>query len=123
MPAPALPAWPRSTDPLAHPSASDSGRRAQPAPVRGRTYGGSAPLGAGQLTVALPESDPLENSGSLTGHILAHGRADRPEPRSSTTKVLAIGLVLLFLLVAVGLLAATAAGDAVSGLFGGFVDD
>lgn len=61
----------------------------------------------------------LENTGSLTGHILAQGRMDRPAPRSDMTKMLVLGLILLTIALVVGLLAATVAGDAIKGLFGG----
>ena len=61
----------------------------------------------------------LENTGSLTGHILAQGRIDQPAPRSNLTKMLILGGVLLAIALVVGLLAATVAGDAIKGLFGG----
>jgi hypothetical protein len=70
----------------------------------------------------MPAGNPLENSGSLTGHILSQGRADGPAPKSNTAKVLLVGAVLLAVLVAIGLIAATVAGDAVTDLFGGIID-
>lgn len=72
--------------------------------------------------MAVSGGGSLENSGSLTGHILAQGRADSAAPTSNNAKVLVIGLVLLGLLVLVGLLAATMASDAVSNLFGRFMN-
>ncbi|HYN93780.1 MAG TPA: hypothetical protein VES42_08015, partial [Pilimelia sp.] len=88
----------------------------------GTTYGGPGGYGAGQLTMALPGGDPLENSGSLTGHILSQGRVDAPATRSSTTKVIVIGLLMLVVLVAAGLIAATVAGDALTDLFSGLIN-
>jgi hypothetical protein len=147
VPAPALPQWPQSTNPTAPgvnaarpappPPISPAARREAPAGAApatspeygqwardqrpGTTYGGATPLGAGQTTTAFPAGSPLENSGSLTGHILASGRADGPTPKSNTAKVLLIGLVMLAVLVLAGLLAATLAGDVVSDVFGGLI--
>lgn len=83
-----------------------------------RAYQPPSRPGGGQLAMAVSSS--LENSGSLTGHILSQGRADAPAARRNTTKVLLFGLVLLVLLVVMGLITASMAGDAVSDLFGGF---
>jgi hypothetical protein len=63
----------------------------------------------------------VENSGSLTGHILAQGWSDAPVPPASTTKVVAVLLVGLGILVAVGLLVVFAVGDAFSSLFDGLL--
>jgi hypothetical protein len=74
------------------------------------------------MTMAFPPGNPVETSGSLTGHILAQGTVDGPTPRSNTTKVLVVGAVLLAVLVLIGLAAATVAGDAVTELFNGILD-
>jgi hypothetical protein len=126
VPAPALPSWPQSTNPTAHGGYAPP---PEPAPLpdqvgwgrdeRGTTYGGPAGVGS---TMSMPGGGQLENSGSLTGHILAQGRADGPAPRSNTAKVLLIGAVLLVVLVLIGLLAATVAGDAVTDMFSGILD-
>lgn len=71
--------------------------------------------------MALPPGHALENSGSLTGHILSQGRADEPTPKSNTGKILLFGLLMLGLLILIGLVAATVAGDLVSDLFGGIL--
>ena len=62
-------------------------------------------------------TSPLETSGSLTGHILSQGYADRPTPKTRTAKVIVIGLVILGVLVLFGVLFATVANDIVTGLF------
>jgi hypothetical protein len=80
----------------------------------GTTYSGQ---GAGQMTMMVGGGNPLESSGSLTGHILAQGEADRPTPKSRTAKVIVIGAVLLGVLVVAGLLAATFASDTVKDIF------
>jgi hypothetical protein len=91
-----------------------------PRPRRaGTTYGGTDAPGAGEMTMALPGGDPLENSGSLTGHILAQGRADAAQPESNTAKVVLVGILLLVTLIVIGLVAAIVAGDTVNNLFGG----
>jgi hypothetical protein len=131
VPAPALPSWPQSTSPTMHggyhPPPPQSAPPAEPErwgrDERGTTYGGPGGLGAGSMTTAMPAGNPVENSGSLTGHILSQGRADGPAPKSNTAKVLLIGAVLLAALVVIGLIAATVAGDAVSDMFGGVLDN
>lgn len=90
----------------------------------------TAPPGGGQagvyrasgkpepMTTALPGSGE-EDSGSLTGAVLARGRADRPDPGSharTTFIVLAIaGIVVVLALF--GLVIAEATGDVVNTLF------
>ena len=108
-----------------------SGRPGQPA-----TYGtpttpvdpvpGSVPQQRGEGTIygtggypsietTMPVSDPLENSGSLTGHILAQGWYDAPvEQRRSNFKVVVAMLAVLGLLVTVSLIFVFTAGDAVT---------
>ncbi|HET8681810.1 MAG TPA: hypothetical protein VFM54_08040 [Micromonosporaceae bacterium] len=64
-------------------------------------------------------ANPLESSGSLTGHILAQGTADGPTPPSRTAKVVLIMLLVMVLLVAVGAAVAVIAGDTVTRFFDG----
>lgn len=85
---------------------------------QGTTYGGQGGTGVGQLTMAFGGgAGPLETSGSLTGHILSQGSADRPTPKTRTARVILIGLVLLGVLVLFGVFAATIANDFLSGIF------
>jgi hypothetical protein len=84
--------------------------------------GGALPQQRGQGTVystggypaidmTMPVSDPVENSGSLTGHILAQGWYDAPvDQRRSNLKV--VIAMLAGLLVTVSLVFVFTAGDA-----------
>jgi hypothetical protein len=63
----------------------------------------------------------LENSGSLTGHILAQGLADNAPQRGRTTKVIVIMSVVLGMAVVIGLLAATVASTTINNLLGGMM--
>lgn len=63
----------------------------------------------------------MENSGSLTGHILAQGHQDMPTPKSSTAKVVVIMVIVLAVLVIAGVAAATFAGDTVTSIFDGII--
>jgi tRNA G37 N-methylase TrmD len=74
-------------------------------------YGG-APAGAGAAATYRPAG--LETSGSLTGLILAQGRADGPTPTSRTAKVVVTMLVVLGILVVGGLVAAMLFSDAIT---------
>lgn len=66
--------------------------------------------------------DQVENSGSLTGHILAQGWTDTPTQQSSNNrKVVLVLLVGLAFLVAVGLLVVLLVGDSFNSLFGGLL--
>ncbi|MER7419027.1 hypothetical protein ABT346_19960 [Micromonospora peucetia] len=87
-------------------------------PDLGTLYGAGTE-GPGFSTVALPDN-PVENSGSLTGHILAQGWTETPtEERSSTTKVVVVLAASLGLLVAIGVLVVLLANDTVGGLVDG----
>ncbi|SCL16709.1 hypothetical protein GA0074694_1728 [Micromonospora inyonensis] len=103
-----------------HAGADDRpGTSAQP----GTVYGGSATDGPGFATVALPSGNPVENTGSLTGHILAQGWTDTPTERSrSTTRVVIVLAASLVLLVAIGLLVVLIANDAMGGLMGNLIN-
>ncbi|OJF15301.1 hypothetical protein BG844_05250 [Couchioplanes caeruleus subsp. caeruleus] len=62
----------------------------------------------------------MENSGSLTGHILAQGWRDAPETqRNSNVKVIVAMLLVLAFLVGVSLLFLFTVGDAFSDMIGG----
>lgn len=133
VPAPALPTWPPSTNPTeqrydtarrgtAAYSASGSPAPPEPAYQRGPDPAGTnhgRTDGPGFTTVSFPQGNPLENSGSLTGHILAQGWAeDPPTTRSNTTKVVIVLAASLGLLIAISLLVVFLANDAMSGLTG-----
>ncbi|MEV6305065.1 hypothetical protein AB0M02_37025 [Actinoplanes sp. NPDC051861] len=71
-----------------------------------------APTPSPSIDMTMPVSDPLENSGSLTGHILAQGWHDAPvEQRRSNLKVVVAMLAVLALLVTVSLIFVFTAGD------------
>jgi hypothetical protein len=76
----------------------------------------------GQHAPQFPPPNPLENSGSLTGHILSRGRADTPTPKSRTARVVIIMIVVLAVVVGLGFLAATVFNDFLSDLLGGFTE-
>jgi hypothetical protein len=84
--------------------------------LAGTVYGGGE--GPGFATVSLPAGSPLENSGSLTGHILAQGWADTPAERSRTTRVVIVLAASLGLLVAISALIVLLANNAFDGLIG-----
>ena len=64
----------------------------------------------------------LENSGSLTGHILSQGRSDEPTPTANTAKVFLVMALVLGILVAVGALVVLATGDTFTNLFDSFLE-
>jgi len=88
---------------------------------QGTTYTGQGGTGVGQMTMTIGGAGHLETSGSLTGHILSQGGADRPTPKTRTAKVIVIGLVLLGVLVLFGLVAAAFANDFMGGIFDGII--
>ncbi|MER7164622.1 hypothetical protein ABT336_00895 [Micromonospora sp. NPDC000207] len=70
--------------------------------------------------MSFPSGNPaVENSGSLTGHILAQGWAEPANQKSSNTRVVIVLAVALTLLVAISVLVVLLAGDLMDGLFGG----
>jgi hypothetical protein len=96
-----------------------------------RNVGGPVGTGAGNPSQAyypgqqaphFPAPNPLESSGSLTGHILSRGRADTPTPKSRTARVVIIMVVVLAVVVGLGFLAATVFNDFLSNLLGGLTD-
>lgn len=74
------------------------------------------------MTMAIATGSPLENSGSLTGHILSQGRSDGPSSSANTAKVFLVMALVLGILVAVGALVVLATGDTFSDLFDGFLN-
>ncbi len=72
---------------------------------------------------AFPPANPLESSGSLTGHILSQGSWDVPPPKSRTAKVIVVIGIILILLVAGGTALAIFAQDWFNELFGGILEE
>ena len=68
------------------------------------------------MTTALP-SNAMENSGSLTGHVLSRGTVDRPTPRSRVFVIVVVMLLVISLMGLIGLIAATTAGELVRSFF------
>ncbi|HEX8627409.1 MAG TPA: hypothetical protein VF755_04485 [Catenuloplanes sp.] len=91
---------------------------AQRAP--GTLYGGGH--GAGDLTTAMPPHSSLENSGSLTGHILAQGWSDTPTSNGTNTRVVLILIAVIVVMVALGLAGVLAAGESLNSLFDGLLN-
>jgi hypothetical protein len=111
------PAAPDSRLP-ASPQYGDWARGQRP---QGTVYGGAAPsqdAGPGPTTspLAIEYTQGMENSGSLTGHILAQGRPDTPDTRPGSSKKVIILMMVIGLLVVGGLVAAIIA---LSGLLKG----
>ncbi|BCB80988.1 hypothetical protein GCM10022251_61000 [Phytohabitans flavus] len=71
--------------------------------------------------MAIAGASPLENSGSLTGHILSQGRSDGPTSAGNTAKVFLVMALVLGILVAVGALVVLVSGDTFSSLFDSFL--
>jgi hypothetical protein len=90
---------------------------------RGTVYGGVAgPLEAGDMTMAVPGYSPAENTGSLTGHILASGWADTPqETKDDNRRVVIVLTVVLLVLLGVSVAVLVMVNDFLSGLLGGVV--
>lgn len=114
-PAAALPSWPESINPTAPgstPAAADYSRWAQ-GQRTGRLYGQHDE----PPTTGYPAAT-LENSGSLTGHILAQGHTDSMPAKRSYAKVglfLAIGLGLL---IGIGVLVVLFISNSITGFLG-----
>jgi hypothetical protein len=85
--------------------------------VFGTVYGRTG--GFPEMTMPVTMNS-MENSGSLTGHILAQGWSDTPQPRRrGGTKVVVAMLLVLLGLVGMSLLFLLTAGDAFTRLFRG----
>ena len=82
--------------------------------AQGTIYGGPAAHSAIDMTMPVA-MNPLENSGSLTGHILAQGwDQGRDTRRRSSAKVGVAMMLVLFVLIGVSLLFLATAGSAFS---------
>ena len=91
---------------------------------RGTVYGGADAGGVvGDMTIAVPThayQDAVENTGSLTGHILSQGWSDINQQASrNNRKVVLIMAAVLVALVGVSLLVIITANDFITGFFGG----
>jgi hypothetical protein len=86
--------------------------------TEGTVYGTG---GFAQIDMTMPVStNPVENSGSLTGHILAQGWRDEIiDRRRGNIKVVIAMLVVLGLLVTVSLVFLLTAGNAFTGMIKG----
>jgi hypothetical protein len=73
----------------------------------------------GSLVASQPlTGSPLEQSGSLTGHILSQG-LDAPPPESRTTRVVVIMTVVMTVVVITGLVIAVFARNALMNILTG----
>jgi hypothetical protein len=90
----------------------------------GTLYGGKSGPSASPLP-ADGGGSPLENSGSLTGHILSQGTAesddddDEAPARSGNRRVIIIIAVIVIVLIVGGYLTVTLAQNFIDGVFGG----
>ncbi|MEU4565812.1 hypothetical protein [Micromonospora sp. NPDC023956] len=108
--------------PAAPATGNDADDRAGTSARSGTVYGGSVTEGPGFATVALPTGNPVENTGSLTGHILAQGWADTPTERPRTARVVIVLAASLALLVAISVVVALMANDAMGGLMDNLIN-
>ena len=105
-------------------AAQVSARAAQPVGVpqqrmQGTVYGGLGSESAVDMTMPV-SMNSVENSGSLTGHILAQGWAEPPDTgRRSKTKVNVAMLVVFLAIVGVSLLFLFTAGSAFTDMING----
>jgi hypothetical protein len=112
-----------STPPAQYPASSDPSAPAPQQRGRGTIYGG--PVAHSPIDMTMPVSmSAMENSGSLTGHILAQGWDQGADTaRRSNVKVAIAMLVVLLFLVGISLLflatAGTAFSDWIHGVFKG----
>jgi hypothetical protein len=85
----------------------------------GTVYGGLADYAPADMTMPV-NMNAIENSGSLTGHILAQGWRDGPEnERRSNLKVVVAMLFVLVVLVGVSVVFLFTVGDSFSDMIGG----
>jgi hypothetical protein len=124
---PPAPPTPSAPDQAAPPNAAtvipsaEYGQWARNQRPPGTVYGGPGQRGH-HPAAAVPGPSTLENSGSLTGHILAHGTPDVAEQKSRT-KVIVIMAVIAASLIAVGLVASGFLGESVRAVFGGLLTE
>lgn len=104
---------PVNTPPVRYSTAESTGGAPHSRP-QGTVYGGPAAHSAIDMTMPVT-MNPLENSGSLTGHILAQGwDQGRDTRRRSNTKVGVAMMLVLLALIAVSLLFLATTGSAFS---------
>jgi hypothetical protein len=110
-----------STPPARYPTSSDPFAPAPQQRGRGTVYGG--PVAHSPIDMTMPVSmNALENSGSLTGHILAQGWDQGADTgRRSNVKVAIAMLVVVLFLVGISLLFLATAGSAFSDWIHGIV--
>ncbi|WP_203820426.1 hypothetical protein [Paractinoplanes ferrugineus] len=108
----------QASPPPAYPVGFDPNLTAPVPHQRGQVYGAG---GYEMIDTTMPVSmNPVENSGSLTGHILAQGWRDEiVDRRRSNLKVVIAMLVVLGLLVAVSVVFMLTAGSAFSDMLDG----
>ncbi|MEV4703547.1 hypothetical protein [Actinoplanes sp. NPDC049316] len=115
----AAPAGTSSARPTTYGSGSGQGGAVPQQRGEGTVYCGLADYAPADMTMPVM-MNPVENSGSLTGHILAQGWRDAPEAqRRSNVKVIVAMLIVLLLLVGVSLAFLFTVGDAFSNMIGG----
>jgi hypothetical protein len=105
------PARPQVTDPVDDPASAQYGEWARGQRPQGMVYGAAGPDAADRTPAwssveGGPPTGSLENSGSLTGHILAQGRPDEPEGASARSRTVVTVLIVVGLLIMVGLVGA-----------------
>ena len=104
---------PVGTPAKGHSTSTDSGGAVPHPRAQGTVYGG-APQSAIEMTMPVA-MNPLENSGSLTGHILAQGwDQGRDTRRRSNAKVGVAMMLVLLALIGVSLLFLATTGSAFS---------
>jgi hypothetical protein len=121
---PAVPppaAGPAPYDRGAGPSDSIYGWAAPQQRAEGTLYGPTGGYPTIDSTMPI-QTNPVESSGSLTGHILAQGWADTPHARNtSNTKVIVAMALVLCALVGISLLFVFTAGQAFTEMFSGLL--
>jgi hypothetical protein len=86
---------------------------------QGTVYGGLGSDSPIDMTMPVPMSS-LENSGSLTGHILSQGWAEPPDTRQRSNTKVAIAMLVVFLaLIGVSLLFLLTTGTAFTNMING----
>ncbi|HEX7744060.1 MAG TPA: hypothetical protein VF462_02195, partial [Micromonosporaceae bacterium] len=102
------------------PSPAADGRSAPR--YRGTLYGGPERADIGNLRMSLPVRLNPENTGSLTGHILAQGWSDETPPARGTTARIVLALAVgLGVLIVIGLLVVVGLGGLFGTLMGGLL--
>ncbi|MFV2109951.1 hypothetical protein [Micromonospora sp. LOL_015] len=102
------------------PSQPGAANRPAANPTMGLPMG--APGGMSGAPGGVVFNPAVENSGSLTGHILAQGWADLPEREDrSTTKVVLAMVVGLTVMVVIGIIAVLVVGNIFTNIFDGLL--